>query len=105
LCNIPSPGKPCQLCTRLGRQCTFVRNPNKRQKEGQNGAPQPRNSVPGFVDLAVNDDKDIDSSPSVIEDMTEDATAPAEMPLQDQYLDMSTSIGLCNVSPVSLFYY
>ncbi|CAG9946115.1 unnamed protein product [Clonostachys rosea f. rosea IK726] len=47
---------------------------------------------PGFVDLAVNDDKDIDSSPSVIEDMTEDATAPAEMPLQDQYLDMSTSI-------------
>ncbi|KAH6964540.1 fungal-specific transcription factor domain-containing protein [Fusarium avenaceum] len=33
LCNIPDPTRPCQLCERTGRHCTFVGNPNKKQKE------------------------------------------------------------------------
>jgi Zn(2)-Cys(6) binuclear cluster domain-containing protein len=32
LCNIPDPSQPCQLCTRIGRNCTFVGNPGKRQQ-------------------------------------------------------------------------
>ncbi|KAJ4248400.1 hypothetical protein NW762_012737 [Fusarium torreyae] len=33
LCNIPDPTRPCQLCERTGRQCTFIGNPNKKQKD------------------------------------------------------------------------
>ncbi|CAJ0553229.1 Ff.00g117410.m01.CDS01 [Fusarium sp. VM40] len=33
LCNIPDPTRPCQLCERTGRHCTFVGNPNKKQRE------------------------------------------------------------------------
>lgn len=33
LCNIPDPTRPCQLCERTGRHCTFVGYPNKKQKE------------------------------------------------------------------------
>ncbi|KIL89195.1 hypothetical protein FAVG1_07589 [Fusarium avenaceum] len=33
LCNIPDPTRPCQLCERTGRHCTFVGIPNKKQKE------------------------------------------------------------------------
>src|SRR5688572_8178540 len=39
LCNIPDPSRPCQLCERIGRRCTFVGNPSKRQRS-KNGTSQ-----------------------------------------------------------------
>ncbi|KAM0543612.1 hypothetical protein ACHAPJ_012199 [Fusarium lateritium] len=46
LCNIPDPTRPCQLCERTGRQCTFIGNPNKKQRDGnfprQNSGDPPR---------------------------------------------------------------
>ncbi|KAH6967030.1 fungal-specific transcription factor domain-containing protein [Fusarium venenatum] len=33
LCNIPDPTRPCQLCDRIGRECTFVGNPNKKPRD------------------------------------------------------------------------
>ncbi|RGP69557.1 hypothetical protein FSPOR_4661 [Fusarium sporotrichioides] len=35
LCNIPEPTRPCQLCDRIGRECTFVGNPNKKPRDGR----------------------------------------------------------------------
>lgn len=34
LCNIPDPSRPCQLCDRTGRPCTFVAVSNKKQRTG-----------------------------------------------------------------------
>ncbi|KAH6693870.1 fungal-specific transcription factor domain-containing protein [Plectosphaerella plurivora] len=39
LCNIPDPSQPCQLCTRIGRNCTFVGNPGKRRAAAQGNSP------------------------------------------------------------------
>lgn len=30
MCNIPRPSKPCQLCERTGRKCTFLAEPAKK---------------------------------------------------------------------------
>ncbi|EWG44722.1 hypothetical protein FVEG_15710 [Fusarium verticillioides 7600] len=35
LCNIPDPTRPCQLCDRTGRDCTFVGNPNKKPRDSR----------------------------------------------------------------------
>jgi hypothetical protein len=35
LCNIPDPTRPCQLCDRIGRECTFVGNPNKKPRDSR----------------------------------------------------------------------
>ncbi len=35
LCNIPDPTRPCQLCDRTGRDCTFVGNPNKKPRDNR----------------------------------------------------------------------
>lgn len=39
LCNIPDPLQPCQLCKRIGRECTFVGNPGRRPKGRQAVSP------------------------------------------------------------------
>ncbi|PNY23683.1 Transcriptional activator protein DAL81 [Tolypocladium capitatum] len=33
LCNIPDPSKPCQLCDRTGRPCTFITDASKKPKK------------------------------------------------------------------------
>ncbi|KAK2041104.1 fungal-specific transcription factor domain-containing protein [Colletotrichum somersetense] len=39
LCNIPDPLQPCQLCKRIGRECTFVGNTGRRSKGRQTASP------------------------------------------------------------------
>lgn len=68
LCNIPDPTQPCQLCLRLGRECTFVskagRRPPRRTAGRQSASKSPseggvldaRTEHPAFPDGDVEGD-------------------------------------------------
>ncbi|KAF6795005.1 fungal specific transcription factor domain-containing protein [Colletotrichum sojae] len=61
LCNIPDPLQPCQLCRRIGRECTFVGSPGRRQR-GRRGGSASRLSapavsggvMPGVLDMSID---------------------------------------------------
>lgn len=59
LCNIPDPTQPCQLCLRLGRECTFIskagRRPPRRAERGQSASKSPSEGVDARMEPAFGD--------------------------------------------------
>ncbi|KND86653.1 Transcriptional activator protein DAL81 [Tolypocladium ophioglossoides CBS 100239] len=49
LCNIPDPSKPCQLCDRTGRSCTFVTDANKKPKTSSTLSGTPSLQLEGII--------------------------------------------------------
>ncbi|KAK2739366.1 fungal specific transcription factor domain-containing protein [Colletotrichum kahawae] len=53
LCNIPDPLQPCQLCKRIGRECTFVGNPARHARYDKY-VYQPNNSSTKYADYSAD---------------------------------------------------
>ena len=47
MCHIPLPGRPCQLCERTSRQCTFFAEPVKKSGKASSSATRPLYKGPG----------------------------------------------------------
>ncbi|KAK2018539.1 fungal-specific transcription factor domain-containing protein [Colletotrichum eremochloae] len=94
LCSIPDPLQPCQLCKRIGRECTFVGNPSKRPKGRQNASPSagagpqsqsPTQSVmslsPGLILQAQQDVPNMTNSPVEHQHAVSEFIWPSNSPL------------------------
>ncbi|KAK2051575.1 fungal-specific transcription factor domain-containing protein [Colletotrichum caudatum] len=82
LCNIPDPLQPCQLCKRIGRECTFVGNTGRRSKGRQTVSPsvaaRPQNQSPTRDVMTL--------SPGVMLQAQQDIVNMTNNPAEDQHV-------------------